>query len=1617
MITFTDLFDVARNAVLRSEQKTMFETGTLGIEAVTPSTASADVAIVKNGFAVGDSSEITTLDVVSLQVKSSSEFADAVHVAYSFNGERGVWSVITGADQATYANPARSSKSVYDQKTDDDGISVIYLPTKNAMHVMPGVSGGILTTTSLSVGDVESSALLSAERLVCSFYDRRLLLLSADGREVLRTVSLPGKPHSLTQFGSLILVALTDTDTVVAIDAQGQIRHSVLVGKAPAGVFTSSSSGSAVVCNSGDDTVSRLSLVDGVLSVTATIGVGKTPLYGIAAVGEDWVSCSGESAIYRIEGSTAFPLEVGSAPKQMYAAGQNLFVACLGEDKIYVVDGTQTIGVLDTDRCPYSITGAGPNRIAVTCIGSRSVVEIDTNTGAQTARHTFDGWPMFVKMFGTSELRVLELWDMTPSYLHALDTNPHPFVLDKSEPVIPGALVETNQFTVVGVNTPTKASVAPVSDTRILKNGVDAGVSTYVISGDKVSLSIRAPEEHTVAFQARLSIGSQLCDWTCRTREIDDVVHAFSLDTVTDAELSTEYTSNVVTLDGLEEGTEVLADCAGGRLFVNGAEVLTAIPVSNGDQLYVKLTSAPVYSTMSSAMVTVGGFQEAWTVVSKASLSPSFFQPVSDAGKTVADLFKFSSWTDAQVDTGKNRVLRFDKASLGKKAEYDLTATPTGNGLSEAPRLYAVDAHTRSLLVVDYDDPSAPGVERIYVESGIPYCVAAGPLVSLQHQPTSHYYSVLGSNRIRRIGSTQHIDMQASSRPMGIAVSNFNKMYVADDNGLIHVYNYNESQDRFYLETIFAVPGGGRLQDIIIDESTLYITDITNSCVHIVKDLLYRGNVKVGLLPYSITQSGTQVFTADFGTATISYFHKDNPSAPRSILQLPEGASQPLGMAYDAETGNLYVACSRSSSVYVIRVQDMTVQRRMDVGPVWGVQVIKSDLFAVTLWGNILEEREIGLKRANPTSLAFAPIEDADLDTTYAREAKLIEDFVIPEPAYVEPYTDAVLTRNGFVVEPGTTFKKNDVLGISIPSRNEYDVTRTVGVMCGQRYTELVVRTVRDEFPDVIVFPSVQGVIPKDRVESETRTVSGIEEGLVIKCRAQYSEADFSAGIEVLLNGVPVEDTSEFYVTNGDTLKISYTTTNLKWNGASVSVQILNERGFAFASFTAYSGYLDYAIWYPRDTDMMEGMSGIEYAPNNAWIVEADSALVKHKADVGFKEDRDAIVACKPDVQTEEERLLIVSTAATYGQSSVQEAQVDQRSFTETSDGVTWVPSSIRHPVEVAEQFTVIALINSFFSEAAEISFVQKLPRESLNYRFVGAEIQSYRPQAIHEIQADVWETRGRSQVGVLGSLYDKLERQVLPLYNTEQHWLERVRSSTRVFWTLWAQRLRPESTAYAASYVDNTDRSQKLVREKEYVKHGRDSVRFSALYVSRDRIHSPWFSAMYEDRKASIKPETGADYRKVTPDRPKWFLQSLYTAAAPLTQYQARGPVWVKSLRNTGAIGSQYVGSIRMLNSTVPMEIERELRSRSVEASASGYESVKVVLFDAYEYEAGDIRAFVTEEDAIAAGTEALHPVVFSKKLWDSNWMWHIPALIERVDCGNTAMMQRYLRGHIQGG
>lgn len=149
-----------------------------------------------------------------------------------------------------------------------------------------------------------------------------------------------------------------------------------------------------------------------------------------------------------------------------------------------------------------------------------------------------------------------------------------------------------------------------------------------------------------------------------------DNPNPFSFTTVTDAELSTVYTSNIVTITGIPNGSSIVS---GGDYRINGGSWVTGDnPISNGDTLQVRVTSAATTGTSASTMVNIGGTKAAFVVLTIPQLSDPIVFPSSgeqDFDK-LAEVFGPAKPVENPLNPGVVPVMEIDLVSYYRGGAY-----------------------------------------------------------------------------------------------------------------------------------------------------------------------------------------------------------------------------------------------------------------------------------------------------------------------------------------------------------------------------------------------------------------------------------------------------------------------------------------------------------------------------------------------------------------------------------------------------------------------------------------------------------------------------------------------------------------------------------------------------------------------------------------------------------------------------------------------------------------------------------------------------------------------------------------------------------------------------------
>ena len=167
---------------------------------------------------------------------------------------------------------------------------------------------------------------------------------------------------------------------------------------------------------------------------------------------------------------------------------------------------------------------------------------------------------------------------------------------------------------------------------------IDQGVG--VVPVGQQFTSIVSPAE-TTTYTLTASGGGVFAQQTVTVNVIgpDDVADEFAFSSIQNAELSTMYETEIVTLSGL--GISVNAFVTNGaELSVNGGAYSSSIQtVSNGDTIRVRMESSSLYSTEKETSISIGVTNTTWSVSTKQ-------EPVN-----VPNAFSFNDVDDAPLSS------------------------------------------------------------------------------------------------------------------------------------------------------------------------------------------------------------------------------------------------------------------------------------------------------------------------------------------------------------------------------------------------------------------------------------------------------------------------------------------------------------------------------------------------------------------------------------------------------------------------------------------------------------------------------------------------------------------------------------------------------------------------------------------------------------------------------------------------------------------------------------------------------------------------------------------------------------------------------------------------------
>lgn len=204
-----------------------------------------------------------------------------------------------------------------------------------------------------------------------------------------------------------------------------------------------------------------------------------------------------------------------------------------------------------------------------------------------------------------------------PATAPADDTTPDAFDFTAVTGADRSTLYVSNTVTISGINAP---SPVTVSGGQYRKNGGSwTSTAGEVVNGDVLQVRGTSSASYLTPVNVTLTVGGVSDTFTITTaaEAPDTTPDAFTFADVADAERSTVYTSNIVTIAGINAAAAV--SVTGGEYRKNGgAWTTSAGTVVAGDTLQVRGTSSASYTADVNVTLTVGGVADTYTITTKA---------------------------------------------------------------------------------------------------------------------------------------------------------------------------------------------------------------------------------------------------------------------------------------------------------------------------------------------------------------------------------------------------------------------------------------------------------------------------------------------------------------------------------------------------------------------------------------------------------------------------------------------------------------------------------------------------------------------------------------------------------------------------------------------------------------------------------------------------------------------------------------------------------------------------------------------------------------------------------------------------------------------------------------
>ncbi|GAB6096776.1 hypothetical protein JCM14469_30290 [Desulfatiferula olefinivorans] len=203
------------------------------------------------------------------------------------------------------------------------------------------------------------------------------------------------------------------------------------------------------------------------------------------------------------------------------------------------------------------------------------------------------------------------------------DTIPDVFTFQSQSGVGLFTIINSNEITICGINTPSIISISGADATYSINGGAYTNSVGTVNNGDRVTVRLTSSPDYDSTVSANVNIGgvNGSFDVTTQSDTVpeDMTPDAFVFFPRTEVALNTIITSNPIEVRGINAATVISITGEDGTYSING-ENYTDLngTVNPGDVVTVKVTSSSNYNSICSVSLTIGDVVGSFNVTSKS---------------------------------------------------------------------------------------------------------------------------------------------------------------------------------------------------------------------------------------------------------------------------------------------------------------------------------------------------------------------------------------------------------------------------------------------------------------------------------------------------------------------------------------------------------------------------------------------------------------------------------------------------------------------------------------------------------------------------------------------------------------------------------------------------------------------------------------------------------------------------------------------------------------------------------------------------------------------------------------------------------------------------------------